>query len=42
VQGIDINCGSEFFDMERFLKRSDLQSILSDVSATQSVADAGR
>jgi hypothetical protein len=42
VQGIDINCGSEFFDMERFLQRSDLQSILSDVRATQSVADAGR
>jgi hypothetical protein len=42
VQGIDIKSGSEFFDIDRFLQRADLQSVLSDVRATQSVADAGR
>ena len=42
VQGIDIKSGTEFFDIDRFLERTDLQSVLSDVRATQSVADAGR
>jgi hypothetical protein len=42
VQGIDIKSGFEFFDIDQFLGRTDLQFILSDVRATQSVADAGR
>ena len=42
VEGVDIKHGREFFEMEQFLSMTDLQSVLNDVRATQSIADAGR
>jgi hypothetical protein len=42
VEGVDISHGREFFEMEKFLSSPDLQSMLRDVRATQSIADAGR
>ncbi len=42
VEGVDIRSGVQFFDIDQFLDRSDLQSLLNDLGATQPVADAGR
>lgn len=42
VEGVGIESGREFFDIDHFLERSDLSALLGDSRATQSVADAGR
>ena len=42
VEGINIESGKQFFDIEDFLNRNNLRSLLNDVRSTQSIADAGR
>ena len=42
VEGIAIKSGREFFDIDHFLDKDDLHSVLNDVGATQSIANAGR
>ena len=42
VEGVGIRSGSEFYEIDSFLERSDLQAVLNDIAATQPVADAGR
>lgn len=42
VAGINIDSGREFLDIDHFLGRDDLPSILNDFQATRSIADAGR
>jgi hypothetical protein len=42
VEGIDIKSGREFLDIDDFLARNDLQTLLNDAQVTQPIADAGR
>jgi hypothetical protein len=42
VEGIGIESGREFFDIDGFLERDDLRGLLNDVHSTRSVAEAGR